>query len=124
MNPVHETVAALRDVFRRNPDKYEAHRKCVPILEQASRQPEFMTDMLRRYLEKPQSLNRGNYPAVGIEIDLNPWFGISANCWIPLLSRPARELHWSGLPSVSPDSEWSRGSRAALQHSWIRGSHA
>ena len=84
MNPVDETVAALRDVFRRNPDKYEAHRKCVPILEQASRQPEFMTDMLRRYLEKPQSLNRGNYPAVGIEIDLNPWFGISANCWIPL----------------------------------------
>ena len=61
-------------------------------MEQLTRQPAFLTAVLEKYLSDPASLERKNYPVVGIEIASNPWFGLVANCWIPL---PGRETHIS-----------------------------
>lgn len=61
-------------------------------MEQLTREPAFLTAVIANYLAKPASLNRGNYPVVGMEVASNPWFGLVANCWIPL---PGQETHIS-----------------------------
>jgi hypothetical protein len=87
MNAVASAVSDLVGVFRASPTKQEAHRRSAPILEQLSRSPEFMTAMIEQYLRAPQSLDRGNYPVVAMEVVTNPWFSLTANCWIPLPDR-------------------------------------
>jgi hypothetical protein len=87
MNVIREAVSELVDIFRTSASKHEANARSTPVMEQISRRPEFIGAMLDRYLRTPGSLDRGNYPVVGIEVDLNPWFGLSANCWIPLPDR-------------------------------------
>lgn len=80
---IQDAVDQLVTVFKSTPDKREAMRKASPLLEQISREPQFLTELLKRYIQTPGSLDRGNYPAVGIEVALTPWFGLTANCWIP-----------------------------------------
>jgi hypothetical protein len=92
MDRIREAVRALTDVFRAAADKHAANRAAAPIMEQLTREPAFLTAVLAKYLAKPESLNRGNYPVVGMEIASNPWFGLVANCWIPL---PGQETHIS-----------------------------
>jgi hypothetical protein len=87
MGVLREAVSELVGVFRRNPDKHEAHRVAAPLMEQISRDERIITAMLERYLSSPASLDCGNYPVVALPVDLNPWFGINANCWIPLPDR-------------------------------------
>jgi hypothetical protein len=89
---IRDAENALLAVFKRAPDKREANRAAKPILEQLTREPEFLTAVLERYLATPGSLDKTNYPVVGIDIALNPWFGLVANCWIPL---PGHETHLS-----------------------------
>jgi hypothetical protein len=84
----HELVRA----FRSSADKHEANRRAKPIMEQLSRDPAFLAAVLEKYLSTPGALDRGNYPVVGMEITTNPWFGLVANCWIPL---PDRATHVS-----------------------------
>jgi len=90
MDWIREAEEDLVQVFRTSADKYEANRRAKPILEQMSRDPGLLTAVLDRYLRTPGALDKRNYPVVGIEIALNPWFGLVANCWIPL---PGRETH-------------------------------
>src|SRR5436190_20053232 len=87
MDALKEAVAELVSVFRRNPDKHEAHGAAAPVLRQISHDDDFATAMLAKYLVSPASLDRGNYPVVALPVDLNPWFGLNANCWIPLPDR-------------------------------------
>jgi len=87
MDVLQEAVAELVGVFRRNPDKYEAHAAVAPVMRQISHDDRFTTGMLQKYLATPGSLDRGNYPVVALPVDLNPWFGMNANCWIPLPDR-------------------------------------
>lgn len=79
-------------VFRASRSKHEANRAAAPIMEQLTREPAFLSAILAKYLSAPGSLTRKNYPVVGMEIASNPWFGLVANCWIPL---PGRETHIS-----------------------------
>lgn len=92
MHRIREAVRELVAVFRNASSKHAANEAAGPLLAQLTRHPAFFTAVLERYLEKPGSLNRGNYPVVGIEIASTPWFGFVANCWIPL---PGRETHIS-----------------------------
>jgi hypothetical protein len=87
MGRIREIEREVLRVFRGSATKHEANERAKPILEQASRDGTFLSAILERYLETPGSLDRGNYPVVGIQIALNPWFGLSANCWVPLSSR-------------------------------------
>ena len=84
MRFIDEAVAELRSVFRSVRDKEEAHARIAPAMERISRDPQFITDLLELHLRRPGSLDRKHYPTVTIEVDLNPWFGVMANCWIPL----------------------------------------
>ena len=86
MSAIDEAVGELRSIFRSVRDKHEAHARIAPAMEAISHDPRFVTELLERHLRKPGSLDRQHYPTVTIEVDLNPWFGVMANCWIPLLS--------------------------------------
>ncbi|MBS2016807.1 MAG: hypothetical protein JST00_28235 [Deltaproteobacteria bacterium] len=85
-----EAERELLHIFKTSATKYEANERARPVLEQLSRDPSFLSGILEAYLSSPGSLDRQNYPVVGIPIALNPWFGLVANCWIPL---PGRETH-------------------------------
>lgn len=89
---IHDAVSELERVFRTSASKHEANTRSQPILEQLSRDPAFLPAVLAKYLQTPGALDKRNYPVVGIEIALNPYFGLVANCWIPL---PGRETHIS-----------------------------
>jgi hypothetical protein len=85
MNPIRDVEQELVAVFCSSPTKHEAHRRAKPLLEQAARDAAFLPAILERYLSTPRALDQGNYPAIGInDIALNPWFGLVANCWIPM----------------------------------------
>jgi len=89
MNAIERYTAALIDVFKRAPDKHEAHLRSRRIIDDMIGDRAFLTAMLRRYLANPRSLNQLNYPVVGIEGPLNEYFGLVVNCWIPLPDRRA-----------------------------------
>jgi hypothetical protein len=92
MDRIREAVSELLKVFRSASSKHEANRAVAPIMEQLTRHPAFLTAIIEKYLTTRGSLDRKNYPVVGMEVDSNPWFGLVANCWIPL---PTRETHIS-----------------------------
>jgi hypothetical protein len=87
VSAVREAVEELVSVFRRSATKHEAHRRSAPILGQITREPRFLREALRQYVLRPGSLERDNYPVVGIELALNPYFGLVINGWIPLPDR-------------------------------------
>lgn len=75
---------ALSKVFRQNHDKHKANEASRTILEDMSGDPGFLTEALRQHIAKPDSLNAKHYPVVGLNVELNPYYGLIANCWIPL----------------------------------------
>jgi hypothetical protein len=77
-------LKALKKVFRETSGKNEANKKSVSILEDMSGDSVLLTEVFRRHIKKPNSLNTKNFFTVGIDIELNPYFGLVANCWIPL----------------------------------------
>ena len=92
MDRVREAESALVRVFKASATKSEANERARPVMEQLSRDPSFLAAVLEKYLLTPGALDKRNYPVVGIQIALNPWFGLVANCWIPL---PGGETHLS-----------------------------
>lgn len=84
---VGEAVGDLLAVFRSAKSKHEAHRAAAPLMEQLTREPAFLSAIIESYLLRKGTLDRKNYPVVGMEIAENPWFGLVANCWIPLPDR-------------------------------------
>jgi len=84
MNSIKKYVGALTEIFREAPDKHEANRRSRPVLEEMSGNPVFLTEALAQHLRKPGSLNVQHYPTVGLDIELNAYFGLVANCWITL----------------------------------------
>lgn len=87
LNALREITQELLAVFRDSRNKHEAHVRARPILEGATRSNRFLSCVLERYLADPESLNRKNYPVVGITAELNPFFSLVVNGWIPLPSR-------------------------------------
>jgi hypothetical protein len=87
MNRLREAERELVAIFKSSATKHEANDRARPIMEQLSRDDGFLTAVLEKYLSTPGSLDRGNYPVVGLDIALNPYFGLVANCWIPLPGR-------------------------------------
>jgi hypothetical protein len=92
MDRIRDAVEELVSIFRSSTSKHEANTRSAVVMEQLTREPAFLAAVLERYLQSPQALNRKNYPVVALDIALNPWFGLVANCWIPL---PNRETNLS-----------------------------
>jgi hypothetical protein len=88
MEHVDKYLSELRRVFSRSGDKHEANFRSRELLVEMSGDKVFFSDVLRRHLRKRDSLNTRHYPVVGLDIELNEYFGLVANCWIPL---PGRE---------------------------------
>jgi hypothetical protein len=78
---------ALTKTFRESANKTAANSLSVPILEDMSGDKNFLTDVLRQHIRKANSLNTKHFFTVGIDIELNPYFGLVANCWIPLADK-------------------------------------
>ena len=87
MSHVQKYTDALDRVFKGTPDKHEANERSRAVLEEMSGDAAFFTEALERHLRAPGSLNAKHYPVVGINVELNPYYGLVANCWIPLLGR-------------------------------------
>jgi hypothetical protein len=89
---IGEAERELRDIFRTSTTKHEANRRAEPVLVQLSREPKLLSEIIERYLVTPGALDRKNYPVVAMNVALNPYFQLVANCWIPL---PGRETDLS-----------------------------
>jgi hypothetical protein len=85
-------LRGITRAFRTAGGKREAHSACHDILREMSDDPPLLTAILQKHLETPGALNARNYPVVALDIALNPYYGLVANCWIPL---PGRETHIS-----------------------------
>jgi hypothetical protein len=77
-------VSALRAAFSASSDKYAAHARALPILQEMAASRRALTAVVERHLERPDALSIRNYPVVSFDIESNPHFGLVANCWIPL----------------------------------------
>jgi hypothetical protein len=80
-------IERLTRIFRRSPNKHEAHFRSREVLEEMACNPRVLAAVLEEYLAKPGVLNTRHYPVIGMEIELNPHYGLVANCWIPLPDR-------------------------------------
>ena len=75
-DPLRDAEHELVSVFRTSATKHEANRRARPVLEQLTREPAFLSAVLETYLRTPGSLDRKNYPVVGMHVASNPWFGL------------------------------------------------
>lgn len=81
---INEYLNALTEIFRNAANKHEAHYRSQSVLQEMSVDPGFLTAMLQEHLVKPGILNTTHYPYVSVDLALNPYYGLVANCWIPL----------------------------------------
>ena len=72
-------IANLTRAFKKERDKHLAHEEAQSILLDMAADPKFLTDALRRHIEQPGSLNATHYPVVGLNIELNAYYGLVAN---------------------------------------------
>lgn len=77
----------LKQIFINAKDKHEANYRSNQVLADMSGDPEFFRDSLKWHLQKKGSLNTLHYPTVGLDIEVNEYFTLVANCWIPLPDR-------------------------------------
>lgn len=87
MKALRDAERELLGIFKGSASKHEANARARPVMEQLSREPSFLSAVIEKYLSTPGTLDKKNYPVVGMDIALNPWFGLVANCWIPLPGR-------------------------------------
>ena len=79
-----EYLQQLKQIFAQ-PDLRQAHKEAVPILEQAVRDKEFFSAVIRQNFSDPDFLDRvRNYPTLSIPIEENESFTLRANCFLPL----------------------------------------
>jgi len=88
MGRIKKYVTALDAVFKGARDKHEANRLSRPVLEEMSGDAGFLSEVLERHLRAPGALAARHYPVLGLNVELNAYYGLVANCWIPL---PGRE---------------------------------
>ncbi|MGH9392506.1 MAG: hypothetical protein ACRD1Z_23120 [Vicinamibacteria bacterium] len=80
-------IERLTELFRRSGSKHEAHLRSQDVLKEMASDPSVLAAVFEKYLARPGVLNSSHYPVIGIEIELNPHYGLVANCWIPLPDR-------------------------------------
>jgi len=113
MERIKKYVGALEEIFRSAADKHEANYRSRAVLEEMSGDARFFTEALEQHIRKPGSLNVRHYPVVGLEIELNPYYGLVANCWIPLPDRRSdvstKSIHHHGNMLLSTVTAFGPG---------------
>jgi hypothetical protein len=74
----------LTAIFKRSSSKHEAHEKSRAILHEMSGDPAVLPAVFRGHIETPGTFNTRHYPVVSMNIALNPYYSLVANCWITL----------------------------------------
>lgn len=92
---IKKYVTTLNEIFKSAPSKHEAHYRSGAVLAEMSGDSEFLTQVLAKHLSSPGTLDSRHYPVVSIDIELNSYYGLVANCWIPL---PGRETDIATKP--------------------------
>jgi len=77
----------LTEIFRGAPNKHEAHYRSREVLKEMAACGSALRAILERHLDRPGILNTRHYPVIGVDIELNAYYGLVANCWIPLPGR-------------------------------------
>lgn len=103
----------MTEIFKSAPNKHEANYRSRGVLAEMSGDRAFFTEALEQHLRKPGSLNVQHYPVVGLDIELNPYFGLVANCWIPLPDRrtdvSTKSIHHHGNMLLSTVTSFGPG---------------
>jgi hypothetical protein len=106
-------IKELSALFAGTKDKREANYRSVQLLTDMSGDEKFLTDILEMHLRKKGSLNTLHYPTVGIDIELNEYYGLVANCWIPLPDRSTnistKAIHHHGDMLLSTATAFGTG---------------
>src|SRR5258706_11525185 len=84
MERIKKYVGALSEIFKSAPNKHEANYRSRRVLEEMSGDQAFLTQALEQHIRTAGSLNVRHYPVVGLNLELNPYFGLVVNGWIPL----------------------------------------
>jgi hypothetical protein len=92
MKLVDKYLGAFNEIFKNAPNKQEANYRSRAVLEEMSGDRALFTEVLEKHLRTPGALDTKHYPVVGLDIELNPHYGLLANCWIPL---PDKQSHIS-----------------------------
>lgn len=106
-------IDSLAELFTKTLDKREAHHRGRRVLEDFSSDASFLTAALRKHLMTPGILNTKHYPVVSLDIDLNPFYGLVVNCWIPLPNRQTnistKSIHHHGDMLLSTVTAYGPG---------------
>lgn len=81
---IDKYVGELKAIFKRARDKHDANYQSANLMIEMSGDSGLFSDILRRHIEKEGSLNTKHYPVLSVDIELNEFFVLVANCWIPL----------------------------------------
>ena len=76
MKKTEKYLREIKAVFVNAKDKHEANYQSTQLMTEMSGDAEFFSEILRKHLEKPGNLNTLHYPVVGIDIELNEYFGL------------------------------------------------
>jgi hypothetical protein len=113
MKRVEKYIGALDGIFKSAPDKHEANYRSRPVLEEMSGDAAFFAEALELHLRTPGALDTKHYPVVGLNIELNPYYGLVANCWIPLPDRQTdistKSIHHHGNMLLSTVTAFGPG---------------
>src|SRR5256714_13287843 len=113
MDRIKKYIGALNKIFKTAPNKHEANYLSRAVLKDMSGDREFFAEVLEKHLCTPGSLNVKHYPTVGLEIELNPYYGLVANCWIPLPDRRSdvstKSIHHHGNMLLSTVTAFGPG---------------
>lgn len=113
MDQIKKYVGALDEVFKTAPDKHEANYRSRAVLEDMSGNRAFFSEALEKHLRTPGALNTKHYPVVGLNIELNAYYGLVANCWIPLPDRKSdistKAIHHHGDMLLSTVTSFGPG---------------
>jgi len=77
-------TSQIERVFKNQSKKRDALAQTVSILRDMSGDRALLTEIIRKHLQTPGALSKGNYPVVGMDCAVTPYFGFVANCWIPM----------------------------------------
>src|SRR5262245_8657754 len=85
LEPALETyVRAIERIFRRVRDKHQAQEQARAVLLDMAADGRVLPAVLKQHVSNSARLNLGNFPSLGFEIALNPYFGLVANSFFPL----------------------------------------
>lgn len=107
MKKTEKYLGEMKAIFANTRDKHEANYQSTNLMAEISGDAEFFSEILQKHLEKTENLNTLHYPVVGIDIELNEYFGLVANCWIPLPDKSTNICEQQGAQSLRKKIEFN-----------------